>query len=182
MLPPGHLAAGYLATEALLKIAKPNLPAAQLQELLYWGMFFSFAPDLDMFYAFVKLKSFRVLNKKDIWHRKFYSHAPLVWLIPGLLIFVLAPGIYFKYFGLVLIFGSFSHFILDSIDYGIMWLWPFSNKVYALRNPEKIFEIPERKNIIAYYWQFLKLYTGVLTFYFEILILAAAIVIFFLNH
>ena len=63
MLPPGHIAAGYLATKLFLGVVKPELNTTQTDQLLMWGMFFAFAPDLDMFYAFWKVKGLKHTGK-----------------------------------------------------------------------------------------------------------------------
>jgi hypothetical protein len=49
MLPPGHIAAGYLTALAAIKIFKPDFDQQQINQLLVLGMFWGFAPDLDVF-------------------------------------------------------------------------------------------------------------------------------------
>jgi membrane-bound metal-dependent hydrolase YbcI (DUF457 family) len=175
MLPPGHVAGGFFTAAALLKIAKPDLPPEQLHQLLYWGMFFGFAPDLDNFAAFAKIHSWWYKKGVDnTIHRKFYSHIPVLWLIAGLLIYFLAAGTYIKYIGLLLWLGSWSHFILDSIDFGVMWLWPFNKEVWALRN-RGIHKDIEAGSFISYWGNFLKVYVTRWTFYIEIVLLISAL-------
>lgn len=135
MLPPGHIAGGYLAAAALLKIAKPDLDPQHIHALLALGAFFGFAPDLDVFISFVKAKSFTVPDQ-SFNHRYFWSHTPLPWLIVSLLIFFLATDPFLKYVGLVIWVSSWSHFLLDSLAFGIMWLWPLSRKHFALSRKE----------------------------------------------
>jgi membrane-bound metal-dependent hydrolase YbcI (DUF457 family) len=135
MLPPGHIAAGYLAAAALLKIAKPDLDPQQIHALLALGAFFGFAPDLDVFVSFAKAKRFTVPDP-SLNHRYFWSHSPLPWLIPSLLIFFLASSPFLKYVGLIIWAGSWSHFLLDSLTFGIMWLWPLSRQHFALSKTE----------------------------------------------
>jgi membrane-bound metal-dependent hydrolase YbcI (DUF457 family) len=180
MLPPGHLAAGYLTAKALLYFGHQNFTELQQSALIGWGLIFGVAPDLDMLYSFAKQKGYRVIGDDLPQHRKYISHAPILWLIAGLVIYFFAGNIYHKYIGLLLWFGSWSHFILDSFDYGIMWLWPLSNKVYSLRNREKNFgPIDGPKNVISYFIGFLKQYRKVITFYLEIIIIISAIIIRF---
>ncbi|HYV33822.1 MAG TPA: metal-dependent hydrolase [Candidatus Limnocylindria bacterium] len=178
MLPPGHIAAGYLTGYALLKFAHPNISPAEAQQLLLWTTFFGFAPDLDSFYAFYKQGSMRAAANPNVNHRKFLSHAPVLWLIAGLLIYFFAPSVYIKYIGLALWLGSWSHFLLDSIEYGIMWFWPFSNKVYALKNREISYRLDE-KNFFKHNWQVVVLYSKHLSFYLEILVVLSALIVFF---
>lgn len=175
MLPPGHLAGGFLAARALLKITHPDLPAAQVNQLLWWGVFFSFAPDLDTFFSFIKERAWFVKNPENN-HRKFVSHAPLVWLATGLLLYLVSADVYWRYVGLLLWFCSWSHFLLDSIEYGIMWLWPFNKTIFALRNRERNFKI-QSSNFFGYWLTLLKLYSQTLTFYCEVLLLIITFII-----
>lgn len=131
MLPPGHLAAGYLTAKALLHFWHPALNQDQLNQMLWWGVFFGFAPDLDVFYLFFKSRAFKIDPRKGD-HRLYCSHVPILWLAAGLLIFFVSFEPFWKIFGLMLWLCSWSHFVLDSIQYGIMWLWPLNNKVYGL--------------------------------------------------
>ncbi|MCL5008802.1 MAG: metal-dependent hydrolase [Patescibacteria group bacterium] len=180
MLPPGHVAAGYLVAEGLLTVLKPQLSGAELNHLVWWGMFFSFAPDLDNFLAFFKIRSFYYYRKDNTIHRQFLTHVPVLWLLAGLLLYLFGPTLYVRYIGVMLWAGSWSHFILDSLDYGVMWLWPFNREVWALRGSgvKKQIDAPDFFN---YWLSFLKLYTTRLTFYAEIAILAAAAVIYKLH-
>lgn len=175
MLPPGHIAAGFLTAEALLKITHPDLPTAQTSQLLWWGMFFGFAPDLDSFISFAKERAFFVTNKKNS-HRKMLTHAPLLWLAAGLAVVLFAPSLYWKFAGLLLWLGSWSHFFLDTIQYGIMWLWPFNSRLYAFTDTERDYQI-NRRDFFGYWLTFLKSYAKQISFYLEILIIVIALII-----
>src|SRR5579863_61702 len=135
MLPPGHIAAGFLTTKVLLDIAHPALSQNQQNQLLWWGMLFGFSPDLDTFLAFAKEKAFVITNPNNS-HRKLFTHAPLSWLLAGLTVMLFARNLYWQWVGLLLWTCSWSHFLLDTIQYGIMWLWPFSSKIYAFTDKE----------------------------------------------
>ena len=178
MLPPGHIAAGFLAAKVLLHYSHQNFTSHQITQLLWWGAFFGFSPDLDVFYFFIRNKTLLVAGKESSndSHRSYISHAPILWLVAGLLIYFLAATPYVKFIGLLLWLGSWSHFLLDSIEYGIMWLWPLSNRIYALKNRE-VKAVVEEKGFVAHIWGFLKLYSVRVTFYVEILILGLAIYI-----
>lgn len=179
MLPPGHIAAGYLTGYALLNIVKPDLPVDQLQQLLWWGTFFGFAPDFDNFIAFAKVKSWWYRRNVDNGiHRKFYSHVPVLWLVAGLLVYIFSGDVYWKTVGLMLWLGSWSHFILDSIEYGVMWLWPFNSEVWALKDRGIKREI-SANGFLQYWWSFLKYYTSRWTFYCEIFIILITFIIYF---
>jgi len=175
MLPIGHLAAGLLTTQAFLKIVKPEISSAETEQILWWGIFWSFAPDLDSFWAFIKVKSF-YFNKKDgSIHRQFYTHIPFIWFAVGLGIFIFSQTDYWKAFGLVLWFSSWSHFLLDSIEYGVMWLWPINKELWAFKNRGVKVQI-NSPSFLGYWTTFLKFYITRLTFFFELLIIFLALI------
>ena len=204
MLPFGHVAAGYLVAQAVLKIGNPALDPVQLKHLLYWGMFFGFAPDLDMFIAFALARSFSFGRKPELNHRSFSSHAPVVWLAAGLVVIGAAevgifgslgrgsptsgsagigsPVEFYKYFGLLLWLGSWSHFFLDSIQYGIKWLWPFSQEVFAFKD-KLIKDTNNETSSVRYWLHWLKFYFQrlKLTLYLEVVIILAAVAVYRLN-
>lgn len=176
MLPPGHVAAGFLVAEALLKITQPGLSSAQASHLLWWGMFWGFAPDLDVFRIFFREKSFTIRNPQKNDHRNFWSHAPVLWLGVGLGVYFFASSVYIQFIGLLLWLASWSHFLLDSLEYGIMWLWPFSKNRYAL----KTIEIKENNQpgFFGYWRRFLKIYLTRISFYLEILVIISALIVY----
>ncbi|HVY67780.1 MAG TPA: metal-dependent hydrolase [Patescibacteria group bacterium] len=175
MLPPGHIAAGYLTGLAFLQAAHPVLSETQTMRLLWWSAFCGFAPDLDMFYYFARNRTWLVAgeNKARGNHRYYLSHAPALWLAAGLLVYAASGSAFGRALGLLLWLGSWSHFLLDSIDYGIMWLWPFSKTVYSLRRREVLIQ-NFRTGFVSHTWEFLKGYARTLTFYAEAAILIAA--------
>lgn len=174
MLPVGHIAGGFLAAKALLHIAKPDLPQPQIDSLLWWGIFFSFAPDLDNFVAYAKIRSWWYKPGVDSGiHRKFYSHVPILWLVSALLIYFLAGDVYVKNLALMLWVGSWTHFVLDSIDYGVMWLWPWNSEVWALRNRGVKRDI-QAGGFFEYWYKMVRAYMACWTFYCEILIIVLA--------
>lgn len=177
MLPPGHIAGGYLTAYTFLQLTHSNLAPEQTQTLLALGAIFGFAPDLDWFRAFVKVESFTIQGNK-VSHRKFFSHAPLVWLAIGLCIFFLAHDEFTKYIGLIIWLGSWSHFVLDSIEYGVMWLWPFSNRLLGLKKLGADDNI-QGPHFWRYWWNFLVHYSTETSFYLEIIVILIFIASFF---
>lgn len=175
MLPPGHIAAGFMTAELILRVIKPDVGSVAHNQLVWWGVFFSFAPDLDVFYSFIKEKSFTVRSPLENDHRKYLSHVPVLWMIAGLGFYFLGQTEFLKVFGLLLWAGSWSHFILDSIESGIMWLWPLSVKKFCFRKTEKL-QIPE-PGFWGYWMKFLKLYSKYVTFYLELFIIFSALVL-----
>ncbi len=180
MLPPGHIAAGYLTAYALIKIVRPDISPGEINQLLYWGMFFGFAPDLDKFWFFFKNRSLLVVPagvKK--YHRNYFTHAPVLWLAVGLGIFLFAQTGYLKLLGLVLWLGAWSHFILDSLEYGVIWLWPISDKLFAFKSAGVKLFVTEDKNFFTHSFKFLHAYaTKSITFYCEIIIILIALIIY----
>lgn len=176
MLPPGHVAAGYLTALAAIKIFNPNFDQHQVNQLLLLGMFWGFAPDLDVFYAFFKIRGFTSdINKAD--HRKFVSHAPFLWLAAGIVLYVIVSDPFWKFNAILIVAGSWSHFLLDSIEYGIPWLWPVSHKLYALINPGKQSFFATEKSFFKHWLSFVKFYITRPTFYLELLVIVIAVVV-----
>jgi membrane-bound metal-dependent hydrolase YbcI (DUF457 family) len=178
MLPPGHIAAGFLATDLFLKLNQPDLGPSQLRQMMAIGAMFAFAPDLDTFWSFFKERAFIIKDVVRHNHRKFFTHAPLLWLVAGLLVYSFAQSTFGKTLGLVIWVGSWSHFLIDSIEHGIMWLWPFSTKVFALKDQGKLSENNEN-SFFRYWWKNVRLYSSSISFYVEILLITASIFIIF---
>lgn len=177
MLPPGHIAAGYLVTRVVLYFG-PQFAAAQHNELMLWGIFFSFAPDLDMFYTFYRTRRLTITDD-DPSHREYYSHAPILWLLVGLGIYFLATDAFIKYVGLLLWIGSWTHFALDSIQHGVMWGWPLSRETYALKDHNKKSGIRE-SGFWRFWVKFIDFYATKMTLSFtvEISLVILAIALF----
>ena len=177
MMPPGHIAAGFVTAYSFVKIFKPALEPSQINLLIFWGTFFGFAPDLDMFWAFAKERAFIVKDLQQTDHRKFFTHAPLPWLCAGLLIYFLSASEFAKCLGLLLWLGSWSHFVLDSIEYGIMWVWPFSSRMFAFKGVGKWQKIEETR-FFRYWWKQVLLYVRSVSFYLEVMIVIFALIIY----
>ncbi len=142
-------------------------------------MFFAFAPDLDMFWVFAKKKQ---LTDHGAHHRKLWSHAPILWLITGLS-FAAAGYMYGKvfveYFGLLMWLGSWSHFALDTIQHGVMWLWPWRTDSIALIDQDIESHVPAQ-GFVSYWFNVVKFYIArmALSFSLEVLIVIVALVVY----
>ncbi len=182
MLPPGHIAAGYLVGELVVHTLGINLPQQQKVQLVLWATFFGFAPDLDMFYAFFKERAF-VINKEKIDHRTYITHRPLSWLLLGLIIWVFAPSHNWQLVGMLAWFGGWSHMVLDSIQYGVPWLWPLNTKLYAMCDTGKKLRNPNT-HFWKYWFEFVRLYTQhfFLTLVLEAVVIFTALVVFYSTH
>jgi hypothetical protein len=176
MLPPGHAAAGFLVATVVTHFYG-SFSIEQTHQLLWLGAFLGFAPDLDMFVEFWKLKSFTQPNEKAN-HRLNITHKPIFWLAIGLTVFFVSNDPLWKAVGLLLWLGPWSHFVLDSLQYGIQWLWPMSKRFYGLSDPQIIFYTP-REDFFGFWLDFIKWYITKLRFTFisEIVILVAALLV-----
>jgi len=177
MLPPGHIAGGYLAARAFLSVVRPDLSDHQISTLVWIGVFFAFAPDLDMFVSFFRQGAMR-LGEQERNHRYLVTHTPIFWLAAGFFAALLLPKPYGWYAGMMVFIGAGSHLLLDSIQFGIRWLYPFTNHVFALRDREVEFHLPP-KRFFPHWVEMVNMYMRrfTLTFVCEICVIAAAIIV-----
>jgi len=181
MLPTGHIAGGYLVVQTMLALAHPALSVVEQQQLLLWGMFFGFAPDLDMFWVFIKTKRF--VASDEISHREFWSHAPILWFLGGLAVFffgLMRQNIFIEYLGIVVWLGSWSHFLFDTIQQGVMWLWPWGRKPLALLDQGVRDNIPLQA-FVSYWIKSVKFYVTrfVVSFVLELTVITVALLVYF---
>jgi hypothetical protein len=182
MLPSGHIAAGYLVAQGALHLLKPELLPGQYNQLLFWGAFFGFCPDLDMFYAFYKAKGF-TLPRREINHRAYLTHRPMFWLAVAAVVYLAAPNPFWQMFALLIWLGTWSHFLLDSFKVGVQWLWPLTNRYFATLTPG-VKENGPKTSFFKFWFWFLANYpkNNPVTFYLEVLILLTAAVVFSYSH
>lgn len=172
MLPPGHAAAGILAAAAAIKFLHPALDQSRLNQLLIWGGFWAIAPDFDAFYAFYKARALKLGPE----HRSYFTHRPVFWIFLSLIGYGLSVSVFWKTnFALMLACGL-SHFLLDSIEFGVPWLWPFSYRLFALISPGKPAVLKKGDSFFGYWFSFLKLYVTRPTFYAEVIMVIAALI------
>ena len=178
MPPPGHIAAGYLVARALFHFNHPAFTSTQITNLIWLGTFFGFAPDLDFFYTLFRIKRWTVREDGEN-HRNYVSHVPIIWLAAGLAVYFLTSDPFVKYVGLLLWLGSWSHFILDTFSYGIMWAWPFSREVFAFKNKKIRIDIEEQR-FLPFWIKFVQVYAtkAWLSFSLEVGLIIAASVVF----
>lgn len=180
MLPSGHLAAGYLATKASSLILSGYFPQAAEPRFIIFGMLVSVLVDLDDLYAFFKIGRL-VARTETFDHRKFITHTPFFHLIISLLL--ASGGIAFSSQALILIsiyyfVGTYTHLILDSFGYGIRWLWPFGNKLYALARAGKDFDISPELPTFKYWAAYFKEYSKTPTCFLEFFLIVSAALVF----
>ena len=176
MLWIGHIAFGYLSTKLILIFA-PQFSNSEYNLLMLIGIIASLLPDLDFIPFFIKHRSIKLQKNKS--HRKIYSHSPLLWtsILIIAMFFTTSPLALFTC--LVILVGSLSHFIADSIEYGIYWLWPFSSVKWRLRQARGSEPLDKENSILGYYTTFIKkVYIKNWTFYIELFIITIAILVF----
>lgn len=182
MVLPGHLAGGYIATTALLALGHPALSPGELDALLAVGTLAGEGPDVDLFLFYFNQRSATAKKRAD--HREYPTHIPLVWLIGCLALSGIGSAFgsaFVVWLGLVILVGSWSHLILDSIESGIPWLWPLSKKRLCLKRAVEP-QIDRPVGTLGYYSEFVfKHYFKNVTFYAEILIVVLALYLAFLR-
>ena len=189
MVLPGHLAGGYIATTVVLSLlpASVQFSTDQLTILYIVGILSGEIPDIDLLLFYFLKKKNKDQSKNN--HREFITHIPLFWFIISLIIFSLGflfNSKFIEILALLLLAGTFSHFVFDSIEYGIRWIEPFSKKRLSLfkDSPKTDTDnVDDTKIIIGsipYYWNYIKTsYIKSSTIYFEITVVIIAIIIIF---
>ncbi len=181
MMPYDHAAAGYLFAFLLLKIFQPALAPEQIDSLLLWSLIWAVVVDWDMIISAVMLGSLRMRN--SISHRRFLTHTPVFGLIIGLVIYFSADSLYGQYFAFVFMAAFLSHMIVDSIEIGIMWLWPFSRKQYFLFEANTDSDPYLKESLFMFYVKmFRNVYMRMKTFYVGLVTVFAALIVFLTNH
>ncbi len=191
MVLPGHLAGGYLATTSILSLVTVPFSNTELTLLYIIGILAGEIPDIDLF-AFYFEKNKGSSSSKKHTHREYITHLPLFWFSLCLVIFFIgysADWVFLMTMSLVILAGVFSHFLFDSLDYGIQWFKPFSKRRLCLSNnlntddfDKKMSDRRIKIGSINFYWNYLKIfYLKQITFYAEVLVVIIAIFIFFKN-
>jgi hypothetical protein len=91
-----------------------------------FGLLFSVLPDLDGVKEFLRHRKIDAGEHGD--HRD-GLHYPLVWVVIGAIMFLINPLV-----GTLFTLCVLAHFMNDSwgTGWGVVWLWPFSNRSYKL--------------------------------------------------
>lgn len=133
-----HAPFGILTAYLTKKIWAKNISRGQYCWLLVIPAIGSIFPDIDLFYYYLFSATFS--------HHEVLTHGFFVYFIICAVIFLI--GYFFKKefikkASCLFLLGIFSHLIADSISAGVIWLAPFSYKMYGLANfswYNKIFE------------------------------------------
>lgn len=176
MVLPGHLAGGYLSASILLTLTQPALSHSEILTIIITATLAGELPDIDIGILFLEHLFSKGPHKES--HREYITHAPLFWLMISLGIVGLAGAensIFYQYIGWAILCGTWTHFLLDSIEHGITWLSPFSMKRFYLRKAVEA-ENSHRKGTIPYYIEHIRNdYIKTWTFYAEIIVLIVAV-------
>jgi hypothetical protein len=125
MTPGGHVGASVVATYVITNYV---FKTEATPVVLALGAVAGMLPDIDVL-AGMALKRERPRHQK-VQHHRYVTHTPFFYLVLTVLLAMFVPA------GTALLFGVlvFTHLALDSwaTDDGIMWLWPLSNRQYAL--------------------------------------------------
>ncbi len=90
------------------------------KKIYLWVAFiFGIFPDFDVFYYY--------FFNATSGHRENFTHTLLPYIILALIV-----AFFSKRLALAIFFGIFSHLFLDSLGFGVMWLWPFSHEMFGL--------------------------------------------------
>lgn len=174
MLPPGHIAAGFLTAYGVLHFAAPTFTPSEANTLLVSGAILGALPDIDII-AFFKHRATLYFKGNDT-HRRYITHAPLLWLILGLITAYIAPNPFLRAFGFLLWLAPWSHFVCDSIEFGVRWLWPFSSRYFSIVNSYPAHSCETQRSVWRHYWCIIRTYAGKSkTFPFEIALILASL-------
>ncbi len=176
MLPPGHIAAGYLVAQGAVSVLGISESHANL--LLFVGALAGVAPDLDFIPFFAKHRTLKLVRGDS--HRGYITHTPLFWLIVGLTVYLINISSPLRYFGLVIWLSSWSHLLGDSLEYGIRWLWPFRNQYYSLLPAPAADALVTYKvrTPVFYFEYFMVVYPKSRAFILEVGLIVAGLIVF----
>ena len=113
-----HLLSGYLFGRASGSHDRAVLIAALIG---------SVAPDFDMLW-------FYLVDQGQTHHHRFWPHIPLVWAGIAVLVLPLIAITARRWLAPAAAFlgAVMMHLVLDTVNGGIMWLWPFSDRLVTL--------------------------------------------------
>ena len=181
MLPTAHFAAGYLTEKLSLELLGSVYAHSQQTKFLYLGIAASLFPDVDILFFFLQTHGFAVGTQKGINHRSYITHVPAFHLMIAAIAWTgsrIAGSTTGELIAIVYLIGTWTHFVTDSFFYGIRWLWPFSNRFYAVSSAGRDFEI-RSSSALDFWKKFLVKYSHNYVFYLELILIAAAVYTYF---
>ena len=217
----GYLAANAILTFSPIAASLTTFSQSEIFALYLIGILAGEIPDIDLLWFYLENRFMssprrrgssvepqtsdfdntlepRLRGDDSKSHRDHITHAPFFWLVICALIslfgYIFASP-FVIYAGLLILTGTWTHFIFDSIELGISWLWPFSHKKFALFNgslpklhpnnfetgPGPIqtqVQVQSQIGGFSYYWKFVRgEYLRSATFYAEVLVVLVALVV-----
>ncbi len=184
MVLPGHLAGGYLAARGLIAVFHPGFSSTEIDALLIIGTLAGELPDIDLAKLYFDHKFAKPGRTND--HRVYITHAPLFWLLISAIVAAIGwacGSLFIEWIGLFILSGSWIHLLIDSLEYGVMWLWPFSKKLFALKKEVPVEDIAARPGSPMYHALYIaKVYMKTVSFWAEIVITATALYVLISVH
>ena len=188
MVLPGHLAGGYLTATALLQIFQPDLPVNQIYSLLAIGTLAGELPDIDLIFFYFKHRKDKPgidvpeAHEDAESHRNYITHVPIFWIILSSSISAIGAlfgSLFVVFIGLVMLCGTLSHLILDSIEYGIRWTAPWSKRRFALMPMPETSNGDRPGSIIQYVHFIIRTYWKTTTIWVEFVVTILALAVLF---
>lgn len=151
-----HLPAGYVLTRTIQNKAKKS-------QYMALGLLGSVFPDLDLVY-------FYLVDQRQTMHHYYWIHIPFYWFLISMgtfLMIYLFKRTQYKLPAFIFFTAIFLHLLLDTVVGNMLWLYPFSESLFAF------FEVPA----IYDFWVYNFIFHW--TFLFEILLILWAACLFF---
>jgi hypothetical protein len=121
-----HLPAGFITTYATKKVWRKGLTKRQTFWIFVIGTLAGILPDVDVLYYYVG---------SELSHREIITHTPILYAVISLVLFLFgyfAKNRFVKSAGCVVLFSTIVHLVLDSTTAGVLWLFPFSKRLYGM--------------------------------------------------
>ncbi|MFH1536652.1 MAG: metal-dependent hydrolase, partial [Patescibacteria group bacterium] len=125
-----HGPAGFLAAYLYRKYSKKiKFPDKQVVYLFVISFIGGIILDIDLFYYY--------FVSAEISHRQLPTHSLFIWLLVFLIIFSsgkLLKNNFIKIAGIFFFLGNLSHLLCDTLYAGVMFSYPFSNKLIGIQH------------------------------------------------
>lgn len=126
----GHLPLGYVVSQRPIRHEAKNSGSIPTRYRVAILCFFSLFPDIDLFFTYF-------FNASES-HRNFITHTPIFYLMIWAILAFIAKKTKKKNLRAIAdlaIAGVFlGHLLPDSLNAGILWLWPLSDRLFGLRS------------------------------------------------
>ena len=123
-----HIPTGYIVSKTLKKGGN--------RAYVLCGLLFSIWPDLDLVYYYV-------FDKAKTFHHTYFTHLPIVMVTAFLITLPLFHMRFLeemKAFHILFFLNWLMHLILDTYTGGVLWLYPFSSKLFCLISGPEVYK------------------------------------------